>query len=369
MEKAVPEAGQPKPFEGLYGFIRHHLTFVNAVVLFASTMVAAIDFLITPKFVGVATIIYSLTAMLVVTMLAAAAFPIPLSKALSKLGIVLEAGGTPLWKRPVWRLCLLGLLGVSLAGFASVAHTTQGGMIASRIPAARSLQESLLGLSRDVADVKLGVDAANTKLDRLITAVDPDNPADRCADLECAISGRANAKAVRRLFEKGAKTSGNSIIDGAMLMTAALSGAQDRLETMDILFQHGFDRNLLLLPTLLDKSALSKQGASAASRIVEAARLHENPALKFRKTLPGSQELDDWKDAAGCLARSSGGVSLLEVAVLQGDTALYAHLINAGAKLPNRPLACKWKVASHSGGVIVEIDPANGQFRLANSSN
>lgn len=167
------DAAQPRPFDGLYGFIRHHLTAVNAVVLFASTLVAAIDFL-SPKLAGLPTIIYTVTAMLVVAMLAAAAFPVAMGKVLSKLGIGLEHGGMPLWKRPAWRLCLLGLLGVSLAGFASVAHTTQGGVIASRIPAAKSLQESLLGISRDVADIRIGVDAANAKLDALISgSVDP----------------------------------------------------------------------------------------------------------------------------------------------------------------------------------------------------
>jgi len=362
------EATQARPFEGLYGFIRHHLTMVNAVVLFASTLVAAIDFL-SPKLAGVPTILYSLTAMLVVAMLAAAAFPVAMGKALSKLGIVMEQHGMLLWKRPAWRLGLLGLVGVSLAGYASVAHTTQGGLIASRIPAARSLQDSLLGLRQDVAEVRHGVDAANTKLDRLITAVDPDNPADRCADLECAIAGGASAKAVRRLFEKGAKTSGNPTNDGAMLMAVALSGAQDRLETLDVLVQHGFDKDLLLWPMLLDQSALSKQGTIAASRVVEAARLFDNPALKFRKTSAGSKELDDWNAAASCLARSSGGVSLLELAALQGDDALYAHLMGVGAKLPKRPLECKWKVASHSGGVIVEIDSANGQFNIAQAKS
>lgn len=167
------DAAQSRPFDGLYGFIRHHLTAVNAVVLFASTLVAAIDFL-SPKLAGVPTIIYSLTAMLVVAMLAAAAFPVAMGKVLSKLGIGMEQGGTRLWKRPAWRLCLLGLLGVSLVGFATVAHTTQGGVIASRIPAAKSLQESLLGISRDVADIRLGVDAANAKLDALMSgSLDP----------------------------------------------------------------------------------------------------------------------------------------------------------------------------------------------------
>ena len=165
------DTAQPRPFEGLYGFIRHHLTAVNAVVLFASTIVAAIDFLITPKFVGIATGVYSLTTMLVVAMLAAAAFPVAMGKVLSRLGIGLEQDGMQLWKRPAWRLCLLGLVGVSLAGFASVAHTTQGGVIASRIPAAKSLQESLLGISRDVADIRIGVDAANAKLDALVTGL------------------------------------------------------------------------------------------------------------------------------------------------------------------------------------------------------
>lgn len=167
------DAAQSKPFEGLYGFIRHHLTMVNAVVLFASTIVAAIDFL-SPKLAGVPTIIYSVTATLVVAMLAAAVFPVAMGNILSKLGIGIEQGGLPLWKRPAWRLCLLGLVGVSLAGFASVAHASQGGLIASRVSAARSLQESMLGISRDVADIRLGVDAANAKLDALVAgSLDP----------------------------------------------------------------------------------------------------------------------------------------------------------------------------------------------------
>lgn len=167
------DAVQPRPFEGLYGFIRDHLSMVNGVVLFASTLVAAIDFL-SPKLAGLPTVIYSLTAMLVVAMLAAAAFPVAVGKVLTRLGISLEQGGTPLWKRPAWRLCLLGLVGVSLAGFASVAHASQGGLIAGSIPAARSLQESLLGLSRDVADIRHGVDAANAKLDSLMSgSLDP----------------------------------------------------------------------------------------------------------------------------------------------------------------------------------------------------
>ena len=163
------DAMKQKPFDGLYDFIRNHLTMVNAVVLFASTIVATIDFL-SPKLAGAPTIIYSLTAMLVVAMLAAAAFPVTMCRVLSKLGIGIEQGDVPLWKRPAWRLCFLGLLGVSLAGFASVAHASQGGLIASRIPAAKSLQESLLGLSRDVADIKQGVVSANAKLDALVAS-------------------------------------------------------------------------------------------------------------------------------------------------------------------------------------------------------
>lgn len=164
---------QPRPFEGLYGFIRNHLSMVNGVVLFASTLVATIDFL-SPKLAGLPTVIYSLTAMLVVAMLAAAAFPVAMGKVLSKLGIGMEEGSMPLWKRPAWRLCLLGLVGVSLVGFATVAHASQGGLIAGSIPAARSLQESLLEISRDVADIRQGVDAANAKLDALVAgSLDP----------------------------------------------------------------------------------------------------------------------------------------------------------------------------------------------------
>lgn len=349
--------------EGLHGFIRQHLSSVNAVVLFATTLVAVLDFL-SPKLAGLPTIIFSLTATLVVAMLVAAAFPVAAGKILSTLGLGPEDADAPVWKRPAWRLGFLALLGVSLAGFASVDHASQGGLIASSIPAAKGLQTDLLGLRRDVADIKQGVDTANAKLDRMISVIDPDHSADRCADLECAVAGGASAKAVRKLFDKGAKTPGNPVNDGAMLMAAALSGAPDRLETLDLLLHHGLDRDMLLLPVLLERSALSAQGAVTASRIVETAQLFDNPALKLKKASTASKELGDWNAAMRCLARSSGGVSLLELAALQGDGALYAHLTGMGGRLPKRPLECQWKVGAKSGGVQVEIDAADGHFKL-----
>lgn len=354
------EAAHAKPFEGLYGFIRNHLTFVNAVVLFATTVVSAIDFLLTPKFVGMVTIIYMATALLVVAMLAAAAFPVPMGKVLARVGIGMEQGDVPLWKRPAWRLCLLGLVGVSLAGFASVAHASRGGLIASSIPAARSLQESLLGLSRDVTDIKIGVDKVNAKLDRIADAVDPDNAADRCADLDCAIHGGASAKTIRKLFAKGATLPGNPVLDGAMLFAAATSKASDRLETLELLFSHGIDREMRLRPTLLDKGALTEQGMKTSREIFETARLIENPTMKFANHV-GVKDLDTWNAAMGCLARKSDGHSVMELAVLQGDAELATHLARQGMKLPERPLQCQWKVAGHSGSAKVTIDAVSLQ--------
>ena len=73
-----------------------------------------------------------------------------------------------LWRRPAWRFAVAILLGVSVLGWASAAKASQGCWIASKFPAARSLQESMLSLTNEVAGIRQGVDAANGKLDGIV---------------------------------------------------------------------------------------------------------------------------------------------------------------------------------------------------------
>lgn len=162
------EAARPNPLAALYDFSRGHLIAINNVILSSATLVGVLDFL-APRLSLAPVIIYSMTACLALLMLLAAVAPGFVGRLISAVGGAGGLGGaTPLWRRPAWQVAFAILLAVSIIGFSSVAKASQGGLIASQFPAARSLQEQLLGLRRDVADIRQGVDAANGKLDILV---------------------------------------------------------------------------------------------------------------------------------------------------------------------------------------------------------
>jgi len=348
-------AARPNPLDGLYGFVRGHLLIVNNVVVAAGTLVAALDFL-APRLSVAPLIIYSMTAGVALLMLLSAVTP-GLAARLMSAGDGAGGGGSaPLWKHPAWQVAFAILLAVSIIGFSSVAKASQGGLIASQFPAARSLQESLLGLRRDVSDIKQGVDSANVKLDKLADAVDPAVAADRCADLECAVAEGATPAAVRRLFAKGAQAPGTPALDAALLVSAALAPGPGRLEVIDLLAQKGIDLDLPTQPLLTDPAKLTKQGRRAAAEVADAADLASDPAMRFMRLDYGDAGLGAWNKMAICLGKTSGGVSLLELAGILGDSELAAHLRERGAKAPSRPLACAWKAPHASGYARVAFD-------------
>ena len=161
-------AARPNPIGGLYDFVRGHLIVINNVVLSSATLVGVLDFL-APRLSLAPVIIYSMTACLSLLMLLAAVAPGLAGRLISAVGGAGGLGGaTPLWRRPAWQVAFAILLAVSIIGFSSVAKASQGGLIASQFPAARSIQEQVLGLRREVADISRGMDAANGKLDILI---------------------------------------------------------------------------------------------------------------------------------------------------------------------------------------------------------
>ena len=156
------------PLAGHYQFVRDHLLVANNTVLAATTLVAALDFL-APRLSLAPTIVYSSTAALLLLMIAAAAAPALVGRLISGMGYAATRRDlVPMWRRPAWQFAVAILLGVSVLGWASVAKASQGGWIASKFPAARSLQESMLSLSADVADIRRGVEAANVKLDGIV---------------------------------------------------------------------------------------------------------------------------------------------------------------------------------------------------------
>lgn len=165
---AAQAATSGNPLSGLYEFVRQHLLVANNVCLASGTLVAALDFL-APRLSLAPTIVYSATAALLLLMVAAAVAPTLVGRLMSALGFMaMREDLVPLWRRPAWQFAVALLLGVSVLGWASVAKASQGGWIASKFPAARTLQESMLSLSNEVADIRQGMDAANGKLDGIV---------------------------------------------------------------------------------------------------------------------------------------------------------------------------------------------------------
>ncbi len=193
--QAAQPAHAAAPFAGLYDFIRTHLFVVNGLVLSCGTIVAALDFL-APRLSVLPKIVYATTAILVVAMMAAAIAPAAFGKLLGMVGLRARPDGAPpLWRHPAWQFGVALLLGVTIAGFASVAKASDGGLISGAIPAARTLQEALLGLHRGVADIRTGMDAANAKLDRLVA--DSDDPQRELVSRGYQVNGSGLAQAIK----------------------------------------------------------------------------------------------------------------------------------------------------------------------------
>lgn len=355
------DAAGPNPLDGLYAFVRTHLAVANAIVLASGTVVAILDFL-APRLSVLPAVVYTGTAAVLALMVLAAVAPRAAAGALALAGLRVagtESAPAPLWRRPAWQASVAILAFVTAAGFASVAKASQGGLIASALPAAKEWQARLLSLDARVAQVGAGVDQANAKLDRVVAAIDPHVAADRCPDLECAIQGGASSATVRRLFERGARVPGNPINNGELLRMAAISRGAGRLETIELLFQHGVPRESRFLALYHSPGEVSREGLRWAAEVEARAHARRDSPSKFDAS--GDEELAVWNAAQGCFLRTSGGVTLLELAGLLGDGDLAARLIAGGSKLPARPLACSMRGMGGAGGARVRIDPGTGR--------
>lgn len=227
------------------------------------------------------------------------------------------------------------------------------------------ISQRLAALQSDVGEVKAGVASANETLNRIEKAVDPAVAADRCADLACAIEEGASASAVQKLFGKGARLPGNTLLDGELLKLAAVSAQQDRLQVLDLLFQHGLDSRMMIHPHLTNRGRLTPFGRQMAESVARASRLEERAGAGIGLPSTGDPGLDRWNEVSGCLLRSSRGVSLLELAALMGDTELFRYLGRHGDVLPTRELRCDVHLPKRVvAAARISIDPKTAQVRV-----
>ncbi len=354
MEAARAGDASPNLFHEFSKFVRDHVAVVNAIVVASTTFVAAMDFL-APKLSLVPAMVYTATGLLVALMIAAAVAPVATSKLLGLLGLSARRDGKrPLWRRPAWQFGVAILLMVTALGFASVARASEGGLIASKFPEAKRWQASLLSLEADSQEIKRGVAAANGKLDRIVDVVDPDNPADRCPDIACAIQSGATAKAVKSLFDKGARIEGGPANRGELSNGIATSRRADRLQVLDLLIDHGLDPAAIIFAFATSQEEVNAEGLRIARDVLRESRIGNR--LEPSIVSQGVPELEAWNQVHGCLLRTSKGTSLMELAAIRGDLELYRHLAARGVSLPSRPLLCKWADVGQPGGARIVIN-------------
>ncbi len=358
--KASRPLDSPESFENLYHFVRSHLVVVNSMLGLSGMAVSLLDFL-SPRLSVLPEVIYGATALLALCLLAVALVPRLDQWLLGRMSRGAQTR-TRLWRRGGWQFSVLLLVLISLFGYESVAKASQGGVLASALPGLRALQARLLSIDTHLSEVKVGVAQANRKLDRLQSEIDPNNPADRCADLECAIDGGASAKAVSALFAKGLAVPGNPRMASSLLWEAVAAPNPEQDQIIDLLLQHGADAQAPEEMILMNPRLLTAAGQRNAQALYVKAELSRDPMADPTFGSSGPL-LAQWNSVAMCLTdERTRGPTLIEAAALMGDDRLVAHLRAEGIRFPSRPLLCAWTGALGSHGEVrLRFDPKSGE--------
>lgn len=325
-------ASSSNPLQGLYDFARTHVLIANSVIAASTTVVGLLDFF-APKLSIFPKLIYASTAALVALMILAALSPRLARIAIRQARGRDDAGAeAPLWRRPLWQFTTALLLAVSGLGFISVAKASTGGALASTFESARSLQVAMLGLREDAKSIKSGVDDANRKLDIIVERVDPNNPADRCPDIDCAVTDGASRAAIERLLAKGQKLPDGFVLAGAMAHLIK-ERSPARLWVADLYIDAGLGgvRFAYLTDMLGAPSRLSELFIQEYDRAVKGG---------LGSSLSPDAARAAWGAFNSCALKTAGGFTFAEIAILAGDEELYERasqrLGKAGA------VQCEW---------------------------
>lgn len=316
-----------KPLKGLYDFVREHVLIANSVIAASTTAVALLDFF-APRLSVLPRLVYTATALTVGLMILAALFPAGTIAALRAVGVGAAGDAEPMWRRPAWQFSVALLVAVTALGFISVAKAERGGVLADSFDGVKSAQDSLLGLRRATASIQNGVDTANAKLDQIAASVDPENPADKCPDIQCAIADGASRKAIDKLLTKGQKLPEGLFISG-YLWQLNQKASPNRFAIHDIYRERG--KGDMLFPIQAPVPGVDRFNA----RIDREAKKAAPPGL-----YTGTEGAQAWTMFETCVWQTSGGVSFAQFALLQRDLPLFEWLRSKGAK-PGE-MRCDW---------------------------
>ena len=218
--------------------------------------------------------------------------------------------------------------------------------------------ERLKQVQTDLGTVKTGVAQANDKLDRLATAVDPTNPADRCTDLDCAILGNASVHAVQRLVSNGARVVGIPNVSGMLVMAVLPYPAAKRETLLGLLQQAGLNPQVRFYPMTEDVRLIGQHAIPLADAVMQ--RLGE--ARSTPGTTSGGSATVNWNKLASCLYTGNDGVTVTELAALLGDAELMTQARRLGFAPPRSALTCR-SLRLRGGTVTILIDDT-GRARL-----
>ncbi|MYN10196.1 hypothetical protein [Pseudoduganella aquatica] len=339
-------AAPTNPLQGLYDFARGHVLIANSLITASGTIVALLDFF-GPKLSFVPRVVYSCTGLLVAAMFLSAFFPRAARLVLARSGMAtFPDNGKPLWRAPAWQFLTTLLLLVTLLGSWSVAKASSGGALASQFETAREMQAAILGTRADTQAIKTGVDAANAKLDRIADAVDPDNPADKCPDLDCAVADGASRKTFEKLLAKGKKLPEGYAFSG-YFGKLVKERSPARFEIADIYreqsgadFRAPFHNGVLGNPIRLELIVMREYRQAL-------------PRLPQLQAMPQTFDYG-WQRLSGCVAETNGGFTIAQLALIAGDQELYQH--ESGKRNGPAAMACD----------LSKLDPtAKGKIELS----
>lgn len=229
--------------------------------------------------------------------------------------------------------------------------------------AARQLDEiaeRLKQVQADLGTVKTGVAQANDKLDKLAAVVDPSNPSERCASLECAILGTASVETVRRLVDNGARLPGVPQMAGMFVMGALTRPPADREALLALLLRAGLDPQVRMMIQTSDSRFVTEP----AARLAEDAMKRIGEAGTTSGPASAANSTGNWNKLGSCLYMGNEGVSLSELASILGDDEFTKQVLRLGFAPPRATLSCR-SLRRNGGSVTIVIDAAGGA-RLLN---
>lgn len=210
--------------------------------------------------------------------------------------------------------------------------------------------EQLKAIQADVGAVRSGVDKANDKLDVVVAAVNPDNPSDRCASLECAFHGNAKVATVERLVKNGARLPPIPQMAGMFVQAAVNRPPAEREALLALLLRAGLSPQVRLQLQAADGASIREP----ARRLAEAVVNRIGPDSGYAAAATGA---GDWAVMASCLSFGNQGVNLSELAVLLGDAELLHQAQGLGFDRPRPELRCR-SLQPNGRAVTLVIDAA-----------